>query len=685
MNHVHFAIPEIYGETLSYYELLRKLVDKVNELIENYNTVPDQINEAVENLDASQLFSTVLNQLIHSIATDNTKSANAVKVYKKHDLLYATFNDTVNLYESLIDFKTGTETELIVGTNIREVNISELFIELRKLIDINKNNIEAVTAVANENSAEITTLHNDITGIENKNTEQDTEISTLRTMISSPYNFKGDVVSISALPASGEVNDTYYVQDVKYKVTWTGSAWVQSSLSEADYETELSELKSDLNYVYDGYHKLSFATVENEYPTPSGTFLPYNNYRRSDYIPLNGADALYINNTSIANDNVWYDADKNPISAFSIPLGEPAVLYPPSNAEYAIISNWATAFYSAVYVDVKNTKADTLSKLRSLKSLNYDIVDGEYYREGTLYTSTEYQHYRHTSYIDVSDFDKVVVTAEGEYTNDMYLFFDEEKTFLSSVRTDTTITLQEVPIPSNAKYIIVCSNDKSVEPFVGAYLPIVNDVLVEKTSLKSWLLIGDSLTDETNDTATKRYFEWLKEPSCTTTNIAVSGSGYLRNNGGTTNNFVSKVDGLTGNEGYDIISVFGGINDSGNFDEYPLGNFGDTTPTTYYGAIYYVFNALITKFPTAFIFAITPTVPDYRHGANNGCDQLADAIKEVCRWLKVPVADVNATCGLRPWIVGNQSKYYYDGVHPNAEGHKLIANCVRGVFQYMID
>ena len=138
MNNVHFAIPEIYGETLSYYELLRKLVDKTNDLIDNYNTVPEQIAEAVKNLDASQLFSAVLNQLIHSIATDNTKSANAVKVYNKHDLLYATFNESVDLYESLIDFTTGTETELIVGTNIREVNISELFIELRKLIDVNK-------------------------------------------------------------------------------------------------------------------------------------------------------------------------------------------------------------------------------------------------------------------------------------------------------------------------------------------------------------------------------------------------------------------------------------------------------------------------------------------------------------------------------------------------------------------
>lgn len=52
MNNVHFAIPEIYGETLSYYELLRKLIDKTNDLIDNYNTVPEQIAEEVKNLDA---------------------------------------------------------------------------------------------------------------------------------------------------------------------------------------------------------------------------------------------------------------------------------------------------------------------------------------------------------------------------------------------------------------------------------------------------------------------------------------------------------------------------------------------------------------------------------------------------------------------------------------------------------
>lgn len=135
MKNVHFAIPEIYGDSLSYYELLCKIVKAMNVVIVNYDTIPDQIAEAVANLDASQLFSAVLNQFIDTIATDNTKSNNVVKAYKKHDLLYATFNETVNLYESMIDFPAGTATKLIPGTNIREVNISELFVELRELID----------------------------------------------------------------------------------------------------------------------------------------------------------------------------------------------------------------------------------------------------------------------------------------------------------------------------------------------------------------------------------------------------------------------------------------------------------------------------------------------------------------------------------------------------------------------
>ena len=175
MNDVYFAIPEIYGDSLSYYEVLRELIEAMNEMIDNYDTIPDQIAEAVENLD-------IFNQLIASIATDNTKSTNAVKGYKKHDLLYATFNESVNLYESLIDFTTGTE--LIIGTNIREVNISELFIEIRKLIkDETHAREQAYTAlqqnITAEASARETADNEEITNRQNADNTLQTNIDNV--------------------------------------------------------------------------------------------------------------------------------------------------------------------------------------------------------------------------------------------------------------------------------------------------------------------------------------------------------------------------------------------------------------------------------------------------------------------------------------------------------------------------
>lgn len=74
-------------------------------------------------------------------------------------------------------------------------------------------------------------------------------VGSLQEMVSSPYNFKGAVATLADLPASGTVNDTYYVEAVKYRVTWTGSAWVQSSMNESDYEDELLAIENQLNEI----------------------------------------------------------------------------------------------------------------------------------------------------------------------------------------------------------------------------------------------------------------------------------------------------------------------------------------------------------------------------------------------------------------------------------------------------
>ena len=201
----------------------------MNEMIENYDTIPDQIAEAVANLDASQLFSVVLNQIIDSIATDNTKSTNAVKVYKKHDLLYATFNETVNLYESLINFTTGSETELIVGTNIREVNISELFIELRKLICDEE---QARTQADNA-------LQTNIDNEEQTRTQADNALQTnidneaqARTQADNTKVNKSDVLTLEEIEAStdltGKIASASSLKSIDTRISYLNSYYINS-------------------------------------------------------------------------------------------------------------------------------------------------------------------------------------------------------------------------------------------------------------------------------------------------------------------------------------------------------------------------------------------------------------------------------------------------------------------------
>ena len=63
---------------------------------------------------------------------------------------------------------------------------------------------------------------------------------------------KGSVATLANLPSSGnQLNDTYYVQSEKYRVTWTGTQWVQTSMSEADYASELTAIRNEVKIALD--------------------------------------------------------------------------------------------------------------------------------------------------------------------------------------------------------------------------------------------------------------------------------------------------------------------------------------------------------------------------------------------------------------------------------------------------
>ena len=130
----------------------------------------------------------------------------------------------------------------------------------------------------------------------------------------------------------------------------------------------------------------------------------------------------------------------------------------------------------------------------------------------------------------------------------------------------------------------------------------------------------------------------------------------------------------------DIVVVFGGTNDFSNGDA-PIGNINDRTPYTFYGALRYLFEGLINKYPSATLVVMTP-LHRYNDESSNGNGKpynfgtlrdYVNAIREVADYYSIPVVDLYATLCMYPAIDAHRRQYTTDGLHPNDTGHRMIA------------
>ena len=132
----------------------------------------------------------------------------------------------------------------------------------------------------------------------------------------------------------------------------------------------------------------------------------------------------------------------------------------------------------------------------------------------------------------------------------------------------------------------------------------------------------------------------------------------------------------------DLIVVFGGTNDYGN-GQAPLGEITDKHVFTFYGAVHTLCVNLIRKYPSSQIVFITPLHRWNEEGGlgtwkPDGVKQhklsaYAKAIKDVCELYSIPVLDMFGK-GSMPINIPEYAKIYTtDALHPNDEGHKILA------------
>lgn len=124
----------------------------------------------------------------------------------------------------------------------------------------------------------------------------------------------------------------------------------------------------------------------------------------------------------------------------------------------------------------------------------------------------------------------------------------------------------------------------------------------------------------------------------------------------------------------DLIVVFGGTNDYCHGDA-PLGTDQDRDVYTFYGALHCLYSSLREHYEMNQILVITP-LHRYRSkdiGIEPSLEEYVNAIRVVAAHYNLPVLDLYELSELHPKTEHVMERYIPDGLHPNDDGHEILA------------
>ena len=124
----------------------------------------------------------------------------------------------------------------------------------------------------------------------------------------------------------------------------------------------------------------------------------------------------------------------------------------------------------------------------------------------------------------------------------------------------------------------------------------------------------------------------------------------------------------------DLIVVFGGTNDFGRGDA-PLGGPEDKGVYSFYGAVQSLYDSLKVHFPGKPIVVVTP-LHRFRPEDEllNPClVEYVRIIQEIAIRNELPVLNLYDNSKIHPRTENVREQYVPDGLHPNNDGHAILA------------
>ena len=131
-------------------------------------------------------------------------------------------------------------------------------------------------------------------------------------------------------------------------------------------------------------------------------------------------------------------------------------------------------------------------------------------------------------------------------------------------------------------------------------------------------------------------------------------------------------------ESADGVVVMGGVNDYGHGDA-PIGAPGDQTPETFWGACYYLMDALQSRYCGKPVLIVTPLhcgndrAPKAGYPGVVTLDTYRQILLSTAEYFALPVLDLYAQSGMQPDHPVCRETLMPDALHPNDAGHALVA------------
>lgn len=369
----------------------------------------------------------------------------------------------------------------------------------------------------------------------------------------------------------------------------------------------------------------------------------------------------------------------------------------------------------------------TIDELTTPPSDIIDIFTGGYINyKGNYVEYTGVSYY--TDFLEVNNLNTYRISLTEAYEVAAITFYDENKNLIKATISEYLSAEKQYKgyvlsdIPDGTKYVRfssykykllvekvnIYSLAKETKPFEG----------------KFWACVGDSLT-ESNLRATKNYHDYVAdELGLIVLNNGISGTGYAARND-VNKAFYQRIKNIQKN--IDVITIFGSGNDLSK--GYELGQVTDEGTATLCGFINTTITEVQNRYPLKAFGIITPTPwINSEPNQNGSMEAYSNAIVEVCRRRGVPCLDLYHSSNLHPSNASFRSIAYKrdgtyslsseevensiqvtesllgyiqehgvpdakvgdwvlmsgGGVHPDEEGHKLIAPRFRSFIESLL-